>query len=403
MHIVHVFPRIKEIHGGAEPVIFNLLKCLSDLGVKNTLVTNHFPESLKGQLDARVRLVTPPSVLSPDFSNVLMAGFSNLISTIFLPLLFPSKQDVVCFHTETVVPALFSFRLLTRRTPTIYFCYQPPRFAYDTGKETACTGGLLSRLIPLFSAIYKSFDRLTVKKADSIFTFSRGYQDWIEQIYGLSGVKVIPPGVRKPDKPTSIPEEIKKIINNSSGPVMIFVGKLVPWKNVARLINITRLLQERGSNVTCLLVGDGPCMFDLKKQVATQGLSDRVIFAGYVGPEDVFSYYLASDIFVLLEKNVSFGLSIVEANTMGLPVVAFEGGGPSDIIDNFKNGRLLDEGSTDTDIANVIFEMLSDEKRLQVYRQSSVEHSRPYTWESFAQQFLEDTITLVNQGQRDSG
>ncbi len=395
MRIIHVFPRIKEVHGGAEPVLFNLLKCLSDLGVENTLVTNHIPENLKDQLDARVRLVTPPSILSPDFSNVLMAGFSNLISTIFLPLIFPRKQDVVCFHTETVVPALFSFRLFNRRTPAIYFCYQPPRFAYDTGKETKSIGGFLSRLMPLFSTVYKRFDNFTVKKADSIFTFSRGYKDWIERIYGLSGVKVIPPGVSKPDNPTPIPAEIRDLVKSRNEPVLVFVGKLVPWKNVDRLINITRLLHKRGSSVTCLLVGDGPCMVDLKKQVATLGLNGSVIFAGYVKPEDVFSYYLASDLFVLLEKNVSFGLSIVEANAMGLPVLAFEGGGPSDIIDDGNNGFLIPPNETDEQITARIENILgSREIRLEM-REHALEAAGRFTWEAFATRFLEFTNSAI--------
>lgn len=369
-------------------MIFNLLRCLCDLGVENTLVTSGFPEALKSQLDPRVRLKTPPRVFSPVFRNVLLAGFTNLVTTFILPFFLPEKTDVVCFHTETVVPALALNKVLRRRQPAIYFCYQPPRFAYDTGKETSGSGGLVGRLVPLFAAAYRPFDRAAVRKADSVFTFSTDYSRWIEDIYSIEGVKVVPPGVQRPEKVPALPEEVASALDGK-GPVLCFTGKLIPWKNVDRLINIIGILRDRFPDIACLVVGDGPSREKLMQQAMEMGLGGHVLFPGYVGPGEVFSYYDASDLFVILEPNISFGLCLVEANASGVPAVAFRAGGPLDIIEEGRNGMLVDPEETDGEIAASIEKVLGSQDLRSGMRTHALEAAGRFTWESFAARFTD--------------
>jgi len=138
-----------------------------------------------------------------------------------------------------------------------------------------------------------------------------------------------------------------------------------------------------------MVVGDGPCKDSLKRQTADMGLDNNVIFCGYVSAEDVFSYCEAADLFVLLEKNVSFGLSLIEANAVGLPAMAFQGGGPKDIIEEEKNGFLLPIDVTDKGIAERIIGYLSDVKKIQSMRGHAFAVSRKFTWRRFAEAFAE--------------
>ncbi|MDF1535690.1 MAG: glycosyltransferase family 4 protein [bacterium] len=386
MHITHVFPRFKEIHGGAEPVIFNLLRCLCDQGIRNTLVTSDFPGILAEQLDPRVGLITPPRALSLSFKNVLLAGFANLATTFVLPFFFPRRSDVVCFHTETVVPALALQTLLGRPQPTIYFCYQPPRFAYDTTTDTSRSGGFLGRLVPIFAAAYRPCDRAAVRRADEVFTFSTGYGEWIQEIYGIEGVKVVPPGVQRPEKVPPLPPGIAAALEGK-GPVLCFTGKLIPWKNVDRLINITGLLKRQFPDIACLVVGDGPSMGPLKEQVERMGLTGNVLFPGYVGPDEVFSFYDSADLFVILEQNISFGLCLVEANASGVPVIAFRAGGPLDIIVDGENGFLIPPDAKDEEISARIGNILNAPTALNTMKEKALKAAGRFTWEGFADRF----------------
>jgi len=389
IHITHIYPRFKKIHGGGEPVLIHLLNQLTFLGYKNTLHTCDLPDKMRHLIDERVSVKTPPKLLKKKFSHFLLQGFWDLMASSLLAIRIPEDCDVICFHTEGAVPALLVYKLFVRKKPCIYFCFQPPRFAYDTSKEIKRFGGIMSQLLPCFSGIYRPFDRYTVRLADKVLTFSTGYKKWIESIYDIKDVLVIPCGVKKPDVIPALSENISAKLSMPGTKTIIFAGKLIAQKNTDRLINIISIVKKRVNRIKCLIVGDGPCMESLRKQAGRMGLDGNIIFCGYVDSHEVFAYYSAADLFVILEKNVSFGLSIIEAHSCGLPALAFEGGGPSDIIEHGKNGFLQSPQNTDTDIANQIVEYLTNEEMMQRMRRTAGESSLKYTWQNFATTFAD--------------
>jgi glycosyltransferase involved in cell wall biosynthesis len=347
MHLTHICPRFKEVHGG---------------GAYN------FPASMRNLLDHRTNLKELPKIVNKSFTNVLLAGFYDLFCSMFLAKGIEKDTDVVCFHTENVVPALFMYKIFKGRKPAFYFCFQPPRFAYDTMEETARAGGGVGKILPFFKAVYRPFDKFSVRQANQIATFSNGYKSWIESIYNVRDVAVIPPGVEMPQNSYKLPKTILSTLSKPRTQTLIFVGKLVAWKNVDRLIEITALIIQKIPNLYLLIIGDGPCKNSLMRQVKKLGMEQNVIFCGYVAGECVFSYCRKADLLVLLEKNASFGLSLIEANAAGLPVLAFEGGGPSDIIKDGLNGFLLRENISDEQIARTIIEYLMDRAQMESMR-----------------------------------
>ena len=394
MHLTHICPRFKEVHGGGEPVLLQLFHHLSNLGIRNTVHTYNFPASMRNLLDHRTNLKELPKIVNRSFTNVLLAGFYDLFCSLFLAAGIEKDTDVVCFHTENVVPALFMYKLLMGRKPVFYFCFQPPRFAYDTAEESARAGGGLGKILPLFKAVYRPFDRFSVRQANKIATFSNGYKNWIESIYNVRDVAVIPPGVEMPQNSCKLPENILRALSKPKTQTLIFVGKLVAWKNVDRLLEITALIIKKIPTICLLIIGDGPCKNSLMRQARKLGIEQNVIFCGYVAGEHVFSYCRKADLLVLLEKNASFGLSLIEANATGLPVLAFEGGGPSDIIKDGMNGFLIGEDISDEQIAKIIIDFLMDRTKMESMRIQALQISEKFTWQRFAEIFA-DTLAKL--------
>ena len=391
MHLTHICPRFKEVHGGGEPVLFQLFHHLGNLGIRNTVHTYNFPASMRNLLDHRTNLKELPKIVNRSFTNVLLAGFYDLFCSMFLAAGIKKDTDVVCFHTENVVPALFIYKLLMGRKPVFYFCFQPPRFAYDTAEESARAGVGFGKILPLFKAVYRPFDKFSVRQANKIATFSNGYKSWIESIYNVRDVAVIPPGVEMPQKSCKLPENILSALSKPKTQTLIFVGKLVAWKNVDRLLEITALINQKIPNIRLLIIGDGPCKDSLMQQAKNLGIEQNVIFCGYVAGEHVFSYCRKADLLVLLEKNASFGLSLIEANATGLPVLAFQGGGPSDIIKDRMNGFLLGEHVSNEQIAKIIIDFLMDRTKMESMRIQALQISEKFTWQRFAEIFT-DTV-----------
>jgi glycosyltransferase involved in cell wall biosynthesis len=135
-------------------------------------------------------------------------------------------------------------------------------------------------------------------------------------------VEVIPLGIdlehyRAPDAVReALVERVRAI---APGPHILFVGRFVYYKGIDVLIDAMTRCPG-----TLLLVGDGPLEGELRMQVATLGLQDRVRFIGRVSDEDLPAYYHASDVFVLPSVAVTeaYGLVQIEAMAAGVPVVS---------------------------------------------------------------------------------
>ncbi len=129
--------------------------------------------------------------------------------------------------------------------------------------------------------------------------------------------------------------------------VLVYVGRLSVEKNLAFLIeSLGDLIRER-PGVKALMVGSGQKKAELTELVASKGLADRIIFTGYIPYDQIHEYYTISDVFVTASLSEVFPLTVIEALSSSVPVVAIDAVGTGDIITSGYNGLLtdLDPGS----------------------------------------------------------
>jgi 1,2-diacylglycerol 3-alpha-glucosyltransferase len=122
--------------------------------------------------------------------------------------------------------------------------------------------------------------------------------------------------------------------------LLTFVGRLGLEKNVDALIDAMALVQTPQTRL--LVVGGGPYRAELDSHIAADGIRDRVIFTGYLGPEDVRIAYHASDAFFFASRSETQGLVIAEAMASGLPVVSVDDLAIADAVADGVNGFLTD-------------------------------------------------------------
>jgi glycosyltransferase involved in cell wall biosynthesis len=126
------------------------------------------------------------------------------------------------------------------------------------------------------------------------------------------------------------------------------------------------------------------------KELATQlGLAERVIFHPAVPHEEVRFFYGAADIFLMVSESEPFGITVLEAMAMGMPVIAFNSGGPSDIITHNQTGLLIEKHDYER-MAYYMDALLSHQR----YRERISRHARSFiaadfNWSEKAEEFLE--------------
>ena len=120
------------------------------------------------------------------------------------------------------------------------------------------------------------------------------------------------------------------------------VAAFTAEKDYSNLFEAARIVLAKDSKVLFYAVGDGPDRARITRLVNDSGLADRFLFAetGSRSEDHMGSF----GIFVLASRNEGLGLSILEAQCLGLPVVATAAGGIPEIITTGRNGMLVPPG-----------------------------------------------------------
>ena len=164
--------------------------------------------------------------------------------------------------------------------------------------------------------IEASQQKQILKMAEKVIVFSENVKRQIKigRLCPIDKVTVCYPGVA--DK--FLMEPLKDNFN-SKKTEFIFVGRLVAEKNLMMLIDAFAQLHDDQKHLT--LVGDGDQRPILEKRVRELSIQDKVYFSGATNSPE--KYYRKASFFVIPSKYESFGLVIIEALSMGLPVIGF--------------------------------------------------------------------------------
>lgn len=124
--------------------------------------------------------------------------------------------------------------------------------------------------------------------------------------------------------------------------LLLFVSRLGKEKNVYFLIDsFAEIVKHCLEPVRMLLVGEGPEGEKLKEYCFSRGLSDKVIFTGKLDRGDLIRVFCGADIFVFSSMTETQGIVLGEAKAAGLPIVAINAFGASNMVADEDDGFLV--------------------------------------------------------------
>ncbi len=148
------------------------------------------------------------------------------------------------------------------------------------------------------------------------------------------------------------------------GPSFVYVGRLSPEKSIDVVINAFAIMQRRRRRSKLVIIGDGPSRAALENQVETLGLRSSVEFLGHVDHDRLVAEKLPllGDTFVTASKSENQPMSILEAMSMGLPVIGAAAKGLPELIADYHNGMLFEPDNIN-ELARCMFRMAAQTKR----------------------------------------
>ncbi len=171
---------------------------------------------------------------------------------------------------------------------------------------------------------------------------SESMKEILVRDYGLRDhYTVIPTGIDLEPYQTADGTALRSRMGWQNDKVLISTGRLAKEKNWPTLLKAAKKIYREHPDLRVVLIGDGAQKVALQELASELGIAERVTFTGELPFAEVTAYLKAADIFGFASVTETQGLVTMEAMAAGLPVVAVEGSGTRDIVDNGEQGFLV--------------------------------------------------------------
>ena len=217
--------------------------------------------------------------------------------------------------------------------------------------------GIARRRGPL-RRVEEALDRRVAAAASSVTAVGTAPARALAELRGFDPacIRVVATGVRPPATPASRRGARAALGLDEAHPVVGSIAAFTPAKGHATLLDSLARVRHDVPQLRAVLAGDGPCRSRVAERARALGLDGAVLLPGRVDP---FATLAAFDVFVSASTTEGVPLSILEAMSQGLPVVATAVGGVPEVVVHGETGLLAAPGDVDG-LARRVAEVLGD-------------------------------------------
>lgn len=157
--------------------------------------------------------------------------------------------------------------------------------------------------------------------------------------------------------PSKRSEDFRKNLAPNGEIILVCVSRLAPEKGFEFLADAVKKLDETGFSFKLLIVGGNQnpqVVQDVKDYFGYLVEEGKVVFAGFLKGEELATAYASGDIFLHCSITETFGLVVLESMASGVPVIARDEGGPSEIVAHESSGFLVPPNDLDGFVQRVL-------------------------------------------------
>ncbi len=242
--------------------------------------------------------------------------------------------------------------------------------------------GVLGFLKNIFDSI---IGRRILKRAKNLIALTpENIKQYNEIINCKNKIELIPNGIEKIRRKNV--ENLKKQFNNPKK-IILFVARLVKYKGAQHIIKAAKEILKNEPSTSFVFVGeDQGYGEELKKIAKENNVENNCFFTGKVPSVD--DYYSLADIFVLASTGEGFGLTAVEAMSLGIPSILADMGGLKYVLKEIGGYPLEMEANIHKQIAEHVKDIF-DDKKIKEKMEKIIEKIKNYTWDKISDKTLE--------------
>ncbi|MFW8600191.1 glycosyltransferase family 4 protein [Desulfobacterota bacterium M19] len=189
-----------------------------------------------------------------------------------------------------------------------------------------------------------------------------------------------------------IPLPLNVIQRSKGGTIIGSAGRLFPVKDFSLMVDIANIVISQNDTVKFVLAGDGPERLMLEEKVGKYDLQNRFRFLGHL--DDMDTFYRSLDVYINTSVHEGIPMSVLEAMSYGLPVVAPGVGGFPEIIEDGTSGYLVDDRKSGI-FADSILKLLNRQHRQSMASAARNRIENCFSQEAMTQQYYRLYSELV--------
>jgi glycosyltransferase involved in cell wall biosynthesis len=225
---------------------------------------------------------------------------------------------------------------------------------------------------PLVKILRIKSESFLTKKADVTISVSHSNQKDGVDLFGMSNSQVVNYGIdtEKYNPSKNLPDLRKELGLPENKTIVGFLVRMTIQKDPLTLIRAIREVKDKTNDIVFLLMGDGDLLSDAKALVKELDIEDMIVWSGF--RQDIPNVLNTIDIYTLPSLWEGLPIGLLEAMTMGKPIVATGVDGSKEAIKNGENGILIECGDYES-LANAFIALHQDKNKMAEFGKKSRE------------------------------
>jgi 1,2-diacylglycerol 3-alpha-glucosyltransferase len=214
-------------------------------------------------------------------------------------------------------------------------------------------------------------------QADICISPSKTIEEYMRERKIITQIEILPTGIAWKNFQRGDRGATRKKLGIKEGQkVVMFLGRIENEKNIIFLVQEILPILKNNQNIKFLLVGGGSLVPEIKKLAKKEDVLSQLIFTGIVKQSEVVDFYAVADVFLHASLTETQGMTIAEAMSAGLPIVAIEASGVVDQLENQKTGIMIkkEKGLFKKEVEKIII----DEDRARELGKAAKEKSKEF-------------------------